>query len=605
MIRYRRLLALALTGAALTTTVGARAGVVSVPPLTHPETLYLHSLAPVSTVEASGPTTGLTAGPTMDASAPTSPVPKVGVIGPGNSNFNKNPLLPWWAGQVHGVVSEPTVDLYVPTTVSKVTATLFADGPVNVASPIGRASATVPVGATHVTITFAGVSAQVDNELVLSIDAGNAGSVLYDSTGTPSSLTFQLGPYVAPPPGPGPTGSPGFNNAVAVSTEHAARETSLAIDPVDPATMLICDPSGVPATADGHSWFFRSTDTGASWREINNESPGDSRSAAFEGGDCDVAFDAAGTMYTADTWLGDLSVGSSRDGGATWSGTALAGTSPGVDRPWLVGGPAGTVHVTYQDLQSAMPSAIWYTRSTDYGQTFTPAVPVATANSRGGFTWQGNFVVSPDGNDLYSVYTRRQGPSAGLDDNGPEAVTVAASHDGGTTWTSHVVAAMPNPASYLYPSIAMDAGGLLHVVFVSKTSTDRPVWYSVSTDNAESWTPAIKVTSGASGFAPWVAAGARGQAYLEWYGSPNPQADLAATEDWYTYWAKISDGDTASPTITSGTTTTGPLFHGAQGEAPEFNQVRLDPNGKMRFGTSAGFGDPSSPTWALYYQAES
>ena len=62
--------------------------------------------------------------------------------------------------------------------------------------------------------------------------------------------------------------------------------------------------------------------------------------------------------------LGSVSVGASRDHGASWtSGTPVAGSSPVADRPWLVGGPAGTLHMTYQDVQSALPSAIWYTSS--------------------------------------------------------------------------------------------------------------------------------------------------------------------------------------------------------------------------------------------------
>jgi len=180
-----------------------------------------------------------------------------------------------------------------------------------------------------------------------------------------------------------------------------------------PKRQLICDPSGVPNTDHGQSYFHLSTDGGRHWKPTNVEtSSTDSRKAAFEGGDCDVTFDKGGTMYSADTWLGDLSIGHSTDHGESWQGTALSGTSPIVDRPWLVGGPKGTLYVTYQDLQCCSPAAMWFMKSTDYGQTFTPAVSITTADPGGAYTWEGNFVVSPSGQDLYLVYSRRS--SAGV-----------------------------------------------------------------------------------------------------------------------------------------------------------------------------------------------
>ena len=64
--------------------------------------------------------------------------------------------------------------------------------------------------------------------------------------------------------------------------------------------------------------------------------PSDARNYTFEGGDCDVAFDEGGTMYAADTWLFNLSVGHSSDGGKTWEGTPLSASGLVVDRPWIV-----------------------------------------------------------------------------------------------------------------------------------------------------------------------------------------------------------------------------------------------------------------------------
>ena len=110
--------------------------------------------------------------------------------------------------------------------------------------------------------------------------------------------------------------------------------------------MFVCDPSGVPNTSNNQSYFHLSSDGGATWafEDVEGGST-DPRNYAYEGGDCDVAFDDAGTMYSADTWLGNLSVGHSFDAGATWSGRSLATSTPVVDRPWIVGGVEGTVYL--------------------------------------------------------------------------------------------------------------------------------------------------------------------------------------------------------------------------------------------------------------------
>lgn len=407
--------------------------------------------------------------------------------------------------------------------------------------------------------------------------------------GTPSTL-------------PTPTWAP----PVLVHGTQAHRETSIALSPTNPNLMTVCDPSGVPATATNQSYFHRSTNGGNNWAPLDVEGPAtDPRNYAFEGGDCDVAFDAGGTAYSADTWLGNLSIGHSTDGGATWDGTSLAVTAPIVDRPWLVGGPAGTIHVTYEDLQCCMPATIWYTRSTDFGKTFLPVVPVADAGPDGAFTWEGNFVVSPDGSDLYLVYTRRQGPALGsLDAQGPETVWVAASHDAGLTWTSTLVAAMPNPASYLYPSIGMDAGGYLHVVYASRRAEDRPIWYSFSKNGAKTWSTPVPILSGAAGYSPWIAGGRPGEAAITWYGGPDPATTVSTNSNWFFYYARVTGADKGTPSFQAGTTTVAPIFKGVQGETPEFEMIRLDANGMMHIGMSAKRTTGGTTRWAIYYQRQ-
>jgi hypothetical protein len=404
---------------------------------------------------------------------------------------------------------------------------------------------------------------------------------------------------VATPGSAAPAGATSWNPPVLVSKSQASRETSIVLDPTDNRRQLVCDPSGVPDTRDGQSYFHLSNDGGKTWHfESVETSATDSRKAAFEGGDCDVAFDAGGTMYSADTWLGDLSIGHSTDHGESWSGTAVSGSSPIVDRPWLLGGPKGTVYVSYQDLQCCAPAAMWFMKSTDYGQTFSRAVPITTADPGGLYTWEGNFVVSPSGQDLYLVYSRRSSGAVTTTAT-PETIWVTQSHDGGASWTPHLVATLPQETTTIYPAIGMDAGGDLHVVWSAPAKVGNPVSYTASSDHGLTWRRPIALNPGKVGLAPWIAGGKAGEAAVAWLGSNDPKAKQTTVADYYFSWAKVRLTRNGA-VVRTGNTTKEPVFTGKQ-VVPEFEMVRLDNKGRLHLGMSIYI---AAGKWAVYSQSE-
>jgi hypothetical protein len=414
--------------------------------------------------------------------------------------------------------------------------------------------------------------------------------------------TLVLGTAVLVAPSSSSAPAPKWTAPTLISSRQAGREISLGISPANPKVMAACAPSGVPNTGNGQSYFHRSVDAGKTWAELRVETADtDSRKFAFEGGDCDVAFDKGGTMYSADTWLGNLSVGASKDNGKTWTGTALAVSSPIVDRPWLVGGPKGTVYLSYHDVQCCMPSLMWFTKSTDFGATFSPAVPIPTPGPEGAYIWEGNFVVSPSGRDVHLVYSRRLAPT-GLD-TGMD-IFLASSHDGGTTWSSTQVASIPKATTSIYPSIGLDGGGHLHVAWASPAidadDEDVPVYYTTSGTQGRSWSRPLKLTSGTFGYAPWVVGGARaGESAIAWLGSP------LESDQWYFYWARTKQDSKGRPSVRAGRTTTKPLYEGAQ-IAPEFEMVALDKQGRLNIAMAVYRTDPDTERtgWALYFQRE-
>jgi hypothetical protein len=401
----------------------------------------------------------------------------------------------------------------------------------------------------------------------------------------------------------------GWAKPVLVSKTQAHRETSLAINPRDNRQQMICDPSGVPNTDGGQSYFHRTTDGGKTWHYQDVEGgTTDTRNYAFEGGDCDVAFDAGGTAYAADTWLGDLSVGHSTDGGKTWDGTALSGTSPVIDRPWLVGGPKGTVYLSYHDLQCCSPAAMWFTKSTDYGKTFSPAVPITTANADGAFIWEGNFVVSPSGKDIDLIYSRRSsinGISAGAGGESPMSLWLASSRDGGSSWTSTKVTNLSAETTTIYPQIGRDAGGYLHVVWCQPGAAGTPVWYTYSKDGGRSWRGTSVLNPKRTGWAPWVVGGkTKGSAAVVWLGSPDAKATQSTDSPWFFDWARVSIGSSGKPLIRTGSTTKQPIWQGRQ-TYPEFEMVTLDAKGLMHIGMSVYQGPtPTKGQWSVWSQVE-
>lgn len=415
---------------------------------------------------------------------------------------------------------------------------------------------------------------------------------------------------LALPGSAGPATVKGWSAPVLVSKTQAHRETSIAVDPRDAKTQIVCDPSGVPNTDGGQSYFHLSSDSGKTWRYVDIEGAvTDTRNYAFEGGDCDVAMDAGGTIYVADTWLGNLSVGRSTEGGKTWDGTAITGTSPVIDRPWLVGGPKGTVYLSYHDLQCCTPAAMWFTKSTDYGKTWSPAVSITTANADGAYIWEGNYVVSPSGKDIDLVYSRRDsgavtvgvGPS-----EAPMSMWLASSRDGGNSWTSTRIANLAAETTTIYPQIGRDVGGYLHVVWSAPVAgKGTRVSYTYSKDAGKTWRSPAVISGNRTGLAPWVVGGKKaGTAAVVWLGSPDSKATQSTQSPWFFDWARVTIGASGTPAVRSGATTKQPLWEGKQTN-PEFEMVVLDSKGLMHIGMSIYQGaSPTSGKWAIFTQTE-
>lgn len=301
----------------------------------------------------------------------------------------------------------------------------------------------------------------------------------------------------------------------------------------------------------------------------------------FAGGASDDIVQVApwGTAYYTELWSdggGILGAGihlaATDDGGDTWPlntfvhlrehPTAGAVTS---DRQWLAFDGDSTVYLVFNCAASVL---ICLTRSDDAGRTWglvsivmTPATH--TFPSPAGFP-----SVGPDG-ELIVPYFATPRADAGL---GARTIMVAASRDGGSTFTQHVVHTHPSGAGTSgggWPEATILADGTWAAAW---TTSDGRVWFSFSDDRGATWSdPTVfdaEAAGDPTGHAPWVRARSDGGMDAVWFtdGPGVRLARLHPTGTWtmtrvpapgggstdYPFFAHTSDGRVVVPFILDG-----------------------------------------------------
>jgi hypothetical protein len=320
----------------------------------------------------------------------------------------------------------------------------------------------------------------------------------------------------------------GCSGAKEPVAEKAAPAASLVVaDPIEHLDararepMAVEHPDGtlfVSGYGESTPTLWRSRDRGATWARVT---VGTEESGAVGNSDVDLAVARDGTLYfvtmTFDRKVLEgtgVSIGVSRDVGATWSWTRLSKTRFD-DRPWVEVAADGTVHVIWND-----GSGVCHVVSQDAGKTWTERPRI---HDRGGSS---HLALGP--NREVAVRVTPLSASGNRFDTGVDIVAV--STDGGATWQKHAAPGQRDWSPLVDTSVtpprwvesaqprwveplAWDAQGDLYSLWANQ----KGLWLGRSADRGATWTNWRVVTSDAVLYYPYLIARGQGRLAATWF----------------------------------------------------------------------------------------
>ena len=269
--------------------------------------------------------------------------------------------------------------------------------------------------------------------------------------------------------------------------------------------------------------------------------------------------------------------------------SAIAGKRIFNDKDWVAADPTdptgNTAYVAW-NLDKNRSSAIVISKTTDGGLTWS--VPKRVSNV---FTTDisATVVVGNDGT-VYVTFEATTGSG--------DAVAFAVSHNGGTTFTTKLIAPINDIPSPLpgatfrdnsFPALALD-GSTLHVVWSNWNGTDADVVHMRSTNGGTTWSAPIAIGGGPGDqFFPWIAA-RHGTVYASWFNR--------ASGDTYTIAGAASSngGATWSAPATLSTATCRPATSSASPTARPTSSATTTASPWTPAGSATRCGPTSAPT---------
>ncbi|MCP3981020.1 MAG: exo-alpha-sialidase [bacterium] len=349
-------------------------------------------------------------------------------------------------------------------------------------------------------------------------------------------------------------------------------ETSIMINPIDKNNIVVGWNNY--NTGDNRNTilgFGRSLDGGASWVSSIYDP---SALAGVSTGDPALAADSQGNFYLGLlAYLGGGQNGiycaKSTDGGLSFGNPTQVDS--GGDKEYLVVDPAtDDIYMFWENSHPTSDQAIWFSKSTDGNQTWSPRVAITDSVVR---EQNGAVPVVGPAGQLYVLWT----------DFDNDRLLFDRSLDGGATFVSPdiVAAQVTQPASPLdgdgpfrnplLPSLAVDGtagphSGNLYAVWGDGRNGDPDVMVTVSSDGGDTWSAPVRLNddplgNGLDQFQPWAVVDGLGNVHVTWLDkrrdAGNMLVDVYTTmsanggQDWGPN-ARVTDVNTTALSTSSG-----------------------------------------------------
>jgi len=259
--------------------------------------------------------------------------------------------------------------------------------------------------------------------------------------------------------------------------------------------------------------LWKSRDGGTTWARVDVGPDAPRAQGAVGNSDMDLAAAPDGTIYFVTLFFDvekyegrQVSVGVSKDVGATWTWTLLSKTRFD-DRPWVKVAPDGTAHVIWND-----GAGVCHAVSLDGGLIWTERERI---HPQGGSS---HLAMGPNGE--MAVRITPLSASGNRYDEGVDLVAV--STDGGLTWRKYTA---PGVRDWAPPSsdtestprwvepLAWDVRGSLYSLWTGAGG----VWLARSADQGETWTTWRVADGPEPVFYPYLVARGPGELAATWF----------------------------------------------------------------------------------------
>src|SRR6202171_4032720 len=308
---------------------------------------------------------------------------------------------------------------------------------------------------------------------------------------------------------------------------------------------------GVPGGVD----LWKSIDKGATFVYLGqpdgaqDKCPSIPQCAGAGGGDDQIDVSPGGYLYVSSLWLGNVTMSTSYDGGTggvlpgqKWEVNPAAANIVSDDRQWVAAYGPQTVYMSFATTALTRPPGsvgLFMTKSTDGGKTFPTLVEITATTPLDTVNVEGNLVVDQYNGNLYTTY---------IPNGSPNVIKFAHSTDGGATWviTDAYTGAAGTTNRGVFPIVAVDLGGNVHLVFTNSTAAGHTNCHVLMTSTANpgaalpTWLSAVQVDSGTgnstTSVQPWVVAGSPGIVDVTWLGSSPPFPGVPS--DWRGFFCR-------------------------------------------------------------------